>query len=184
MPILNSINISDDPIDEISKLKEEIKNLQNQFLCMTVKLNKTNSDIASIEPYTLTENPTFSSIRLNIPGTRIYDTIVLKDNDTTLDGFDYATYQGYGPLFDLTTMRTLKFVYTHTGIVTDRFFITRYIQEINSGNIDDSGIITDTLIDLGTYIFERTYLRDLNSNYIPQLQFFQITAFYPLITDG
>lgn len=165
---------------EINELKAHIRNLESIIARINVKINTPISSSTTSD-----EHPTISSIRLDIPGTRIYDTIVLKDADTTLDSFDYREQYNYGCVFNLLTMRTQKFVYTHTGIVSDRFFIQRYHQTIDNDNVSITGPAMDTFYDFGTYVFESLYLRGTSNNdMIPPYPLFECTAFYPLITDN
>ena len=176
MPITNSISTSD---NEISQLREEIKALKSQILSMTVKNNKY-----------LSEHLTLLSVKFDVPFMSIYDTIHLKDDNTTLDGVDYKdeTYQT-GIQFDLTAIRTRRLVYTHTGSIGNTFLVKRYSQMVASGGNVTNILSADNFNLRGTYIFECVHLRSNSSglyppNPHPTYNSFELTAFFPLVTDS
>lgn len=144
------------------------------------KMDKIENKISSLSVRTFTTK-NLNYISSKIYGTDIYDTIVLKDDDTSLEGIDYRVIYSNGVKFDLTIMNTLKFIYIHNQVVSTNFYTDRYHQIIDvSGNVVEV-VIPDTFTTAGMYVFERSYLRNSDSSVAPVNYYFELTAFFPSV---
>lgn len=148
------------------------------FEMIDLKIKKIERELNSFSIKTLQKLKHVDYKSLKINGTYVYDTIVLQDNETTLDGVNYADVHNDNHRFNLTNINTLKFIYNFTGI-NPKFYISRWRQYIdeNSTVMSEEHNNEEYTVP-GVYVFKRTYIRNGDSSNDPFRNYFELVAFF------
>lgn len=149
-----------------------------------LKIKKIEKELNSLSIKSLQRFKHVDCTSIKINGTNVYDTIVLRDDETTLDGINYAGVHEDNHHFNLNNIKALKFIYVFNGI-NPKFYISRTRQYI-----DDSSSVVEELHNNelytveGIYVFQRTYIRNGDNSNDPFSNYFELTAFFPNVAPA